>query len=243
MPYSKKRIFSKGMRAVFVTGTDTGVGKTIVSGLLARFLALKGKKVITQKWIQTGSEESCSDIAMHLKLMGKRKKQIAKYLPFMCPYTFKLASSPHLAAREERINIRIDKIKKSFKYLASIFDFVIVEGIGGALVPLNRKKFLIDIAKELGIPVIIVAANKLGAINHTLLTIEAIKVRKLRSLGVVFNSCQRQSNNVITRDNPKVIKNFSREDILGELVWNKEKKNLYKSFEPIAKKILSKLVR
>ena len=86
------------MKAVFITGTDTEVGKTVVTGLLAKFLLDRGQKVITQKWIQTGCEDFPEDIASHLKLMGVAEETVAQYLPLMAPYVFKLPASPHLAA-------------------------------------------------------------------------------------------------------------------------------------------------
>lgn len=226
------------MRAVFITGTDTGVGKTVVSGLLGRFLLNRGYRVITQKWIQTGSKNFLCDIDLHLKLMKKKGSYIRDYLPFVAPYIFKFASSPHLAARLERETISVDKIKKSFRFLSKKFDFVIVEGIGGALVPFSRRRLVIDIAKELNLPVLIMASNKLGAINHTLLSIEAIQRRDMKIIGIIFNNLTRGVNREILKDNPHIIKVISKQKILGILPYSKDKELLYKSFVPIGKKII-----
>ncbi|MBL7068375.1 MAG: dethiobiotin synthase [Candidatus Omnitrophica bacterium] len=196
------------MRGIFVTGTDTGVGKTVVTGLLARYLSDGGYSVITQKWIETGSKGFSKDIDMHLKLMGKRRKDIKDFLPHVSPYVFKFASSPHLAAKLERERINKDKIKKSFRVLQKRHDFVIVEGVGGALVPYNEKRLVIDIAKELKLPVIVVAENRLGAINHTLLTIEAIKARKMKVVGVIFNDWRGKTDRKILKDNIRIIKKW-----------------------------------
>lgn len=200
------------MKAIFVTGTDTGIGKTLIIGLLARQLMESGYNVITQKWIQSGKTK---DINTHLKLMGISKKTVKKYLPFMEPYSFKFPASPHLAAKLEKRTINTKKIKKSFKVLQKQFDFVIVEGTGGALVPYNKKKLVIDIARELNMPVLIVVGNKLGAINHTLLTIEAIKKRKMPILGIIFNNIDKRANKVILQDNVKIIKKLTGERVLG----------------------------
>lgn len=151
-----------GARGIFITGTDTGIGKTVCCGLLARYLADRGHRVITQKWVQTGNKDFSLDTNLHLKLMKRRKKEIKDYLSYVAPYTFKFAASPHLAASLEKKKVQVAKIKQSFKVLAQRFDFVIVEGIGGALVPLNRKKLLLDLVKELNLPLLIVAGNKLG---------------------------------------------------------------------------------
>lgn len=224
------------MRGIFIAGTDTGVGKSIVTGLLAKYLREKGYKVVTQKWVQTGSRFS-ADINLHLKIMGVSKGTIKEYLDCVCPYVFKLPASPHLAAKAEKKKIEITKIKKSFKLLSSKFDFVIVEGIGGALVPVNEKRLVIDIAKELGLPVLVVAQNKLGAINHILMTVEALNKRKIKILGILFNNCKGQ-NKLILKDNPDIVKKITGQNVLGVLPWNKRFSLLYKRFLPIAGKII-----
>lgn len=229
------------MKAVFVTGTDTGVGKTYFTGLLAHFLVSSGKKAITQKWIQTGTNDLLSDIDEHFKLTGQKKKAFKEDLSFISPYVFKHASSPHLAARLEKKMINPGKIKTSFKHLSKKFDFIIAEGAGGVLVPFSKNRLIIDIVKELKLPVIIVAANKLGAINHTLLTIEALHARKIKCLGVVLNNCENKKRDIIIKDNPKIIKSISKVDIFGEILWSKDKLELYRNFELIGKKVLSKL--
>ncbi len=229
----------KKTRAIFVTGIDTGVGKTIVSGLLGRFLLEKKYKVITQKWVQTGAKSFSPDIKLHLRFMNIKKEDLAAFFPQMLPYNFKLAASPHLAADFAKKMIKADKIRQSFKVLTKNFDFVIVEGTGGALVPFNRKRLLIDIAAELNLPVLIVVWNKLGAINHTLLTIEAIRGRGLKIIGVVFNNLPRKENKVILRDNFKIIKSLGKEKILGNLRFSSDKERLYKSFLPIGEKFLA----
>lgn len=231
------------MRGIFVTATDTCVGKSVISALLARYLQGKGYSVITQKWIQTGGGTSSADINLHLKLMKKRKEDIKDYLPAMSSYNFKFPSSPHLAASLEKRAIKADKIKKSFKFLLKKFDFVIVEGVGGALVPFNANRLVIDIARELGLPALIVSGNKLGAINHTLLTIEAIKNRDMKILGIVFNNRYKKSNKIISKDNPVIIKRLTGETILGVLPYTKDIDYLYKAFIPVGKNILSRFRR
>lgn len=222
------------MKAIFVTGTDTGVGKTVVTGLVARYIQEMGYNVITQKWIQSGSSLP-KDINLHLRLMRKKKDYVKRYFNYVCPYIFKFPSSPHLASIIEKKRISAKEIKRSFNQLSNIFDFVVVEGIGGALVPYNKKGLVIDIAKELKLPTLIVAANKLGAINHTLLTVEALRKRKLKILGIVFNNLKKE--NVILKDNPKIIKKVSRETILGVLPYRKNKNFLYKHFLPMGRRL------
>lgn len=228
------------MKGIYITGTDTGVGKSVVSGLLARYLCGKGYRVITQKWIQTASGGFPVDIAAHLKLMGKNRKDIKNYLRYICPYVFKFASSPHLAAALEKRKIRKNKIKNAYKFLSDRFDFVIVEGIGGALVPYDGKKLVLNIAKELRLPAIIVVGNRLGAINHTLLTIEALKKRDMDIIGLLFNNLEMAEAKIL-KDNIRAIKSLTGEEILGNLPRAYDRNRLYGSFKPIGKKILNKV--
>lgn len=228
-------------RSVFVTGTDTGCGKTLVTGLLARFLEVKGYKTITQKWVETGVMGSSPDITSHLKLMGKRKQELGDYLPEVSPCTFRFPASPHLASALEKTTINVDKIKKSFKLLQGVFDCVVVEGAGGVLVPLSKSRLVIDIVKELSLPALIVVGNKLGAINHTLLTIEALKRRRIKIIGIIFNNLSAKTSKVILEDNPKIIKAISRQNILGILPYLKDKDLLFKEFVPIGRKISAQI--
>lgn len=228
---------NSGASAVFITGTDTGAGKTAVTGCLARYLLEKGYSVITQKWIQAGGNTfSRSDIAVHLKIMGRKARAIKKELPYVLPYMFKHASSPHLASKIENKKIDPNRIIKSFKALCGRFDFVIVEGVGGALVPFTDKRLVIDIVKELDMPAVIVAGNKLGAVNHTLLTIEALRARKIRILGIVFNNMGR-GDRMILEDNPRIIKDLTGQTIFGTLPWEPSYNKLYKKFTPIGERI------
>lgn len=228
------------MSVIFVAGTDTGAGKTVVTGLLARYLLERGYSVVTQKWIQAGPSGLSGDIAVHLRFMGKREKDFKKYLPFMMPYSFKFPCSPHLAARLERKSIDVTAIDKSLRGLTGDFDFVLIEGIGGLLVPLSRAALLIDVVKKLNLPVLIVAGNKLGAINHTLLTIEALRARKIKIIGVLFNNISRIENKMILGDNPDIVKELSGEAVLGILPWTKDPLGLRKRFAPIGDRILAR---
>ncbi len=229
------------MKGIFVTGTDTGVGKTIVTGLLAKFLKDKGYKVITQKWVETGSCRFSKDVNFHLKLINKKKRELRDHLSDISPYTFKFRSSPHLASSLTKRKISIERIKKSFKSLEKAFNFVVVEGVGGALVPLTRDKLVIDVAGELNLPVLVVVGNKLGTINHTLLTLEALKARKMKIIGVVFNNLGNKESKLILKDNPKIIETISGQKSLGSLPWTKDIDRLHKNFRKIGKKILSNL--
>lgn len=227
------------MKVVFVTGTDTEVGKTLVCGLLARFFNEQGLRVVTQKWIQTGSEDDVpEDIATHLCLMDRDVAHIEPFRADVCPYQFKMPASAHLASEMEHCAIDPKKIKRSTAKLKQAFDRVIVEGLGGALVPYSRKDLVLDLVQTLDLPVIVVARNKLGAINHTLLTLEALQARGLTILGTVFNSSEYEDAH-IAQDNPQIVADLTGQPILGTLPWTKELYALHDAFEPIGAAIAS----
>ncbi len=225
------------MKAIFVTGTDTGVGKTIITAFLAKYMLEKGRNVITQKWVQTGcSEFSLSDAAFHLKIMGCDKNNIKGLKDYILPYMFKTPSSPHLASSIENKKISATRIIKSFEILSKRFDFIIVEGSGGVIVPYNEKDLMIDVVKKLDLAVLVVAQNKLGAINHTLLSIEALRKRCIEVLGIVFNN-PRKENTRIIKDNPRIIEALTGENILGVLPWIEKPEKLYERFTSIGERI------
>jgi len=228
-------------RGIFITGTDTEVGKTIITGLFGRFLLENGLRVVTQKWVQTGKRGFSEDIGTHQKIMGIKREKNEKYLIDTMPYTFELPASPHLAARMENTEINPQRIMTAFHRLQEAFDFVVVEGTGGALVPINDCELVVDIAGQLSLPVIIVAENKLGAINHTLLTVEALKKRNIKVLGVIFNRISKTQNEIILKDNMQIVEKLSGAKVLGELIYAANEETLYNMFIPIAKQISSKI--
>lgn len=227
------------MSALFIAGTDTGVGKSIVTGLLGRYFVEKGFSAVTQKWIQTGnfSRDFACDINTHLAIMGKKKADFIKYKPYISPYVFKTSSSPHLAASLEGKTISSEKIISSYRLLSKEFDIVLAEGSGGVLVPINQRRTILDIVEELHLPVLVVAANRLGAINHTLLTIEALKARRIDIVGVILNNFKNIDKR-ITVDNMRIVRKLSHVNILGSLPWDKRYDVLYEKFRPIGDVIL-----
>ena len=223
-------------KGIFITGTDTEVGKTVVTGLLAQYLLGKTWSVITQKWVQSGCEGFPEDIAVHLHWMGRTREGIANYQEAVCPYVFALPASAHLAAEAQGRAIDLAVIKQAYERLAARFEWVLVEGMGGALVPYSRKALLLDLVDELDLPVLIVAKNKLGAINHTLLTIEAIQARGLTVLGIVFNGPEHEPD-AISEDNPKIIEDLADVKVLGTLPWTQDEALLAEAFKSIGREI------
>ncbi|MDD5634049.1 MAG: dethiobiotin synthase [Candidatus Omnitrophica bacterium] len=226
-------------KSIFIAGTDTGAGKTVITGLLAGYLAGRGLNVITQKWVQTGNRGLSEDILAHMEFLDNGKDLLERYHSLMAPYVFGYPASPHLAAGLEQAEISIPRIIKSHETLKEHFDIVIVEASGGVLVPLNRERTMIDLVRDLGLEVIMVAANKLGAINHTLLSIEALVKRDITIAGVIFNRVSEHGDDTILADNVKIIEKFSGVKVLGEIGFGQDKAALRAMFRPIGARFVA----
>lgn len=206
--------------ALFIAGTDTGVGKTVLTGLLGWYLLNKGFSIATQKWVQTGDSDGSNDFCGHLDIMGLTKSSFGQYSEFTVPYSFSFPASPHLAAKLEDREVSPEKISKAYLKLAEDFDIVLVEGTGGLLVPLSEDALAVDIVSFLELEVLLVVGNRLGAINHTLLTLEALKSRGIKVLGMVFNRIAQGEDELILKDNRRIISKISGVEDFGELTYD-----------------------
>lgn len=174
-------------QAFFITGTDTGVGKTYVAcKLIQQYVAL-GYKVVGMKPVAAGCDwvdgEWVNDDVLKLEAVSNVKAPRA----LINPYSFKEAVAPHIAAELAGVEIKMAVIQQAFAALSQLSDIVIVEGAGGFLVPINQQQTFADLVVFLNTPVILVVGIKLGCINHVLLTVEAIKARNCELRAWVAN--------------------------------------------------------
>jgi dethiobiotin synthetase len=168
----------------FVTGTDTGVGKTLISCALLHGFAAQGKRVTGMKPVAAGcDDDGQNEDVLQLRAAGN----VAVGYGQINPYCFVPAIAPHLAAQRAGVIMQCSRIAESYHELAAQADVVIVEGAGGLLVPLNAQQDSADLVEELGLPVILVVGMRLGCLNHALLTVEAIEQRGLMLAGWVAN--------------------------------------------------------
>lgn len=168
----------------FVTGTDTGVGKTLISCALLHAFAAQGKKVVGMKPVAAG----CDDDNLNEDVKKLRaSSNILTSLGQINPYSFYLPVAPHIAAHHAGVNINFERILESYQELSSQADVVIVEGAGGFIVPLNETQNSADLVVAMGLPVILVVGMRLGCLNHALLTIHAIKEYNLECAGWIAN--------------------------------------------------------
>jgi dethiobiotin synthetase len=173
-------------RVYFVSGIDTDIGKTIVTGLLAGSCIKKGIQTITQKIVQTGCTGLSEDILRHRQIMGI-DLQAADVSGLTCPYVFPVPCSPHLAAKLEKRTIDCNVIRRATTLLLQHFDLVFLEGAGGLLVPLNEEETLIDYVAEEKYPLILVSSSRLGSINHTLSALALARSRNIIVTAIIYN--------------------------------------------------------
>lgn len=167
------------MTSLFVTGTDTGVGKTLVACALLRRLAADGRSAIGMKPVAAGGNEDVEALIASSAVRADRA--------LVNPYALKEAVAPHIAAAHESITIELDRIQACFAQLRAQAGAVVVEGVGGFCVPLNELQDGGDLARLLGLPVVLVVGMRLGCLNHAILTQEAVHSRGLRLAGWVAN--------------------------------------------------------
>ena len=195
-------------RELLITGIDTDTGKSIATGMIARFLAQRGVQLITQKMVQTGCADVSEDILIHRRLMGVNLfPEDRRHLT--CPYLFRHPASPHLAAEMEGKRIDPGDIRRQTQALKKTFDMVLVEGAGGLQVPLNRETTILDYIETHQIPVVLVSSSRLGSINHTLLSIDALRQRGINLNGLVYNRYP-ESDPHIADDSVAVIASYLR---------------------------------
>lgn len=193
-------------RVLCVTGIDTDIGKSIVTGLVAKFLLNQGYRVITQKVCQTGCTGVSEDIGLHRRIMGVDLTE-ADANGLTCPYTFSEPCSPHLAASLENAVIDPAYITACTRKLGENYDIVVLEGVGGLMVPLTSQMTLVDYLQELDYRHILVSSGRLGSINHTLSALEILKSRKMQLLGIAYNLFA-ETSDTITRDTRKILKKY-----------------------------------
>lgn len=196
------------MSVYFVSGIDTGCGKTFVTGKLAKMALDSGKTAITQKFVQTGNEKVSEDIEAHRAIMGV--DFFKEDLDFTtCPYIFKFPASAHLASRIDGVEIDLDKIAACTRKLSSKYDEVFVEGAGGLMVPVKEDFLTIDYIVREALDLILVTSAKLGSINHSILSIEACANRGVNLKKLVYNNYPKEDSR-LSEESKSYILNYAK---------------------------------
>jgi len=218
----------------FITGTDTGVGKTIVTAAILRSFIKKGLKVGAMKVIETGCINKDGILLPSDGMFLRDMAEMNDSLDLITPVKLENPLSPLVASRLEDVEIDIERIFKSFEALKKKYEYLLVEGVGGLMVPLvkeEKKKsafyFVRDLIKDMKLPVILVTRPALGTINHTLLTLEALKNKKIPVKGYIINFSEPAKNDIAEKTNPQILKELIDVPCLGVLPYltelNKDK--------------------
>jgi len=234
------------MNGLFVTGTDTDIGKTALSALLLAELRRRNINAAPMKPAQTGCLRKLE--TRNLKpekenrtpgfQVSSLKSQVSLTVPDldyslsmasmtvsevsysnMSPYTFEPACSPHLAAGLAGTEIDISEIVIASRTLATEYEFIIAEGAGGIMVPLNRHETMLDLMQAMKLPILLAARPGLGTINHTLLSIRALRSDGLDIAGVVFVASTPDEPGLIEEDNHFTIEQFGKVPVLGTIPY------------------------
>jgi dethiobiotin synthetase len=202
------------VRGLFFTGTDTGVGKTLIAGAIAKALTDTGKRVGVMKPLESGCLQDDGQLVPLDALFLKKMSGAADDLSLICPFALAQPLAPGIAAEKEQVAISLETIATAFTRIAARHDLVLVEGAGGLMVPVTQQHLTVDLIRLLGLPLIIVARAGLGTINHTLLTVKQAQREGLAVRGVILNKTSPEPD-ASEETNPAAIERFSGVRLLG----------------------------
>ena len=205
-------------KGIFITGTDTGVGKTLIAGGLAGVWVKSGKRIGVMKPIESGCVKSDSGLQPQDALFLKEMSYSTDDLDLINPYRLEHPLAPSIAAELESVEINLKKIERIYHQLELKYDLMLVEGVGGLLAPLYKTFNNADLIRLLRIPMIVIVRNTLGTINHTLLTVEYARSNGLTIVGIIINTLS-DSPDLSTKTNPQVIKKLSGLPLLGVIPY------------------------
>lgn len=220
-------------KGIFVTGTDTGVGKTLVAGGLAALFRENGIDAGVMKPVESGCRHQDGVLVREDALLLKEMSGCQDELDLINPYAFKNPLAPALAAELEGVEIRLDIIREAYSTLTSRHELVVVEGAGGMLVPITQDLFMADLVKSLGgLPLLIVTRALLGTINHTLLTLDYSRKEGMKVLGVVMNQTSPECG-LAESLNEGALRRWAKTPFLGSVPFliNMEKEHIKRTIK------------
>lgn len=227
------------MNGFFITGTDTDVGKTVVTACLATLFKNQGIDVGVMKPIETGVDPECSSSANSDAKFLMEITSSADAEEEVCPYRLKTPASPFQSAQIEETQIRPATILENFKVLQSRHDRMLVEGVGGLLVPITHDYSVADLALEIGLPLIIVSRFRVGTLNHTLLTVKAARQHGLKIKGIILNQQENGELSDVEKQQGKLIEELSDTPLLGTCPFIKDISALQQNLPSIERAFLN----
>jgi dethiobiotin synthetase len=215
-------------KGIFITATDTGVGKTIVSAMIIRAMVVRGIKVAAMKPFETGCQRQGDELVPSDGLFLRDMAGMDDSIDIVTPVRFELPLAPIIASKLEKKPVDLEKFLRAYEYIRNKYNFMVIEGVGGIYVPVaygigepHFEKlsviYVSDIIKRLNLPVIIVSRPTLGTINHTLLTVEHALNKGLKVLGIIINYNNPPGADISEETNPHIIAELSPVPVLGML--------------------------
>lgn len=209
----------RSCNGVFITGTDTGVGKTVVAAGLAGVLKKRGVKVGVMKPIQSGGLRRGEKVLSQDIQMMIKTTQIKEELSLLNPYCLIQPLAPSEAAKLEGVEIRIERILEAFDTLRRRYDFLIIEGAGGLIVPIREDYLMIHLIKDLSLPLLIISRARLGGVNHTCLTVGYARGEGIPLIGIIINSTKAEDEN-FAKGNSEMIQRITGLPIFGIIPYS-----------------------
>jgi dethiobiotin synthetase len=209
-------------KGFFITGTDTGVGKTIVAGAVVTALKFLGVKTGVMKPVETGCSREGGKLFPNDGLFLRRIADIDDPVALVTPCCFESPLSPMAAAEIDASQVNVEEIKKAFRTMAAKYGAVVVEGIGGLMVPISKDYYVAELAAEIGLPLIIVARPGLGTINQTMLTLNHALRAGIDVAGIVINYSSPPEHSLAEKTNPGVLSRIASAPLIGTFPYLKE---------------------
>jgi dethiobiotin synthetase len=210
----------KNKTAYFITGTDTDVGKTYIASTLVKHFCQQGLQAVGMKPVAAGAELVNGRLLNSDVIELIKASNVDADLALINPYVFAPAIAPHIAAEQAAIKVSLDNIQQSFDALQAKADVVVVEGVGGFRVPINRQETMADLAVKLNLPVILVVGVRLGCINHALMTAGSIRAAGLNLVGWVANRIDQ--NMPAIEENIATLKAMIKAPCIADVAWGEE---------------------
>ncbi|MFO1519418.1 MAG: dethiobiotin synthase [bacterium] len=217
-------------KTLFITGTDTNVGKTVIAGALAAYLRSKGVQVGVMKPLESGclsgvrSRGKKKVLTKSDSLFLKEMAGSSDDLDLINTYAFEAPLAPGVAAELEGVEISLSRVLENFNKLSLIHEFLIVEGAGGLMVPVAKNKNVADLIALMEAPALVVARAGLGTLNHTLLTLSYLERKNIEVAGVIFNHEEKDAD-LSARYNAKTLSDWTRAPFWGEFPFLKSVKD------------------
>jgi dethiobiotin synthetase len=202
-------------KGFFITGTDTGVGKTLIAAAFIKTMQFLGKKVCGMKPVESGCGRQGEVLIPHDGMFLKQVSNADEPLTLITPCCSESPLAPMAAAEVDGRDIDISGIGRAFSKLSGSYEVLVVEGIGGLMVPIVKDYYALDLAGELGLPLVVVARPGLGTINHVMLTVRCALNAGLTVAGIVINYGQPPGNSLAEQTNPKLLSQISPVPLIG----------------------------